>query len=328
MMLYSKRINKAKLALLAMQRHSWEQGVAMQAFLELGEGEVVVALAKEAAYRKAEDGRVAAIGTMEAVTDPCAAGEGLLWAYQKTGDRQLKEAYQNLIIWALEKAPRNKDGILYHLTDAKEFWVDSMYMLPPFLAAAGYYDEALKQLYGYWDKLFIPEKKLMAHMWEDGKGAFKRRDCWGVGNGWTMAGLVRVIDLLPAEKEKEKEKLIQMAVDLIKTVSGYIREDGLAHDVLDDPDSFVEVNLPQMLSYSIYRGVNAGWLVPGWLRLADKCRKTAEKKMDEYGLIQGVCGAPHFISPGVAPEGQAFYLMMEAAAMASNATKDERSGEN
>ena len=31
-------VARAKIALLAMQRHSWEQGTAMQAFLEQGDG--------------------------------------------------------------------------------------------------------------------------------------------------------------------------------------------------------------------------------------------------------------------------------------------------
>ena len=33
------RVKKAAKALMAMQRHSWEQGVAMQAFLEMGDME-------------------------------------------------------------------------------------------------------------------------------------------------------------------------------------------------------------------------------------------------------------------------------------------------
>ena len=32
-----------------------------------------------------------------------------------------------------------------------------------------------------------------------------------------------------------------------------------------------------------------------------------------YGLVQGVCGAPHFDHPGTAAEGQSFFLLMEAA---------------
>jgi unsaturated rhamnogalacturonyl hydrolase len=30
--------------------------------------------------------------------------------------------------------------------------------------------------------------------------------------------------------------------------------------------------------------------------------------------VQGVCGSPHFDKPGIAAEGQSFYLMLDAAA--------------
>lgn len=305
---------KSKLALLAMQRYSWEQGVAMQAFYEQGDIDIVVAMAKEAAYRSVEDGRVAILGTMDAVTDPCAAGEGLLYAAKITSDKSLIDAHEKLINWALKDAPRNPHGIVYHVCSAPQFWVDSMYMLPPYLAAAGYYDEAMKQIRGYWNVLFNKEKKLMSHMWDDAKKEFVREDFWGVGNGWAMAGVARVIDLLPDDRKDDKNELIDMVKTLIDSVSKYIREDGLAHDVLDNSSTFVEVNLPQMLSYTIYRGIRSKWLDKSWIQLADKCRQAVRNKMDAYGLIQDVCGAPDFNSPGVAPEGQAFYLLMEAAA--------------
>jgi hypothetical protein len=43
-------------------------------------------------------------------------------------------------------------------------------------------------------------------------------------------------------------------------------------------------------------------------------RAAARAKVDQYGFVQGVCGAPTFDQAGVAAEGQAFFLMMEAAA--------------
>jgi unsaturated rhamnogalacturonyl hydrolase len=36
-------------------------------------------------------------------------------------------------------------------------------------------------------------------------------------------------------------------------------------------------------------------------------------KVDAYGLVQGVCGSPDFGHAGTATEGQAFFLLMEAA---------------
>ena len=43
-------------------------------------------------------------------------------------------------------------------------------------------------------------------------------------------------------------------------------------------------------------------------------RHAAQGKVDRYGLVQGVCASPHFDRPGTAAEGQAFFLLMEAAA--------------
>jgi len=83
--------------------------------------------------------------------------------------------------------------------------------------------------------------------------------------------------------------------------------------VLDDPATFVETNAAQMFAYTIYRGVRSGWLARGYLEQADKIRAAAHAKVDAYGLVHGVCGAPNFDRPGTATEGQAFFLLMEAA---------------
>lgn len=47
---------------------------------------------------------------------------------------------------------------------------------------------------------------------------------------------------------------------------------------------------------------------------ADRMRAAARAKVDADGFVQGVCAAPLFASPGVSAEGQAFFLLMEAAA--------------
>ena len=42
---------------------------------------------------------------------------------------------------------------------------------------------------------------------------------------------------------------------------------------------------------------------------------TYQMQVDRFGFVRNVCGAPTFDRPGVAPEGQAFFIMMEAAAI-------------
>jgi rhamnogalacturonyl hydrolase YesR len=187
-------------------------------------------------------------------------------------------------------------------------------MLPPFLAAAGHYDEAIKQIKGYWKLLYSSEKQLLSHIWQDEKKVFIRKDFWGVGNGWAMAGIARVIKMLPPEMNSDKLELIEMVKILIDSALSYIREDGFFYDVIDNKDTFVETNFSQMLAYTMYRGMTGGWLGKWYQHRADMIRAAVDTKVDPYGLVQDVCGAPKFSSPGVAAEGQAFYLLMEAAA--------------
>lgn len=307
------RLESVKLAALAMQRYSWEQGVLSQAFLEAGDEETAILLAIESAHRQSPDGRCAQLGGGTACTDPCSMGEALIFACEKTNDPALIEAKDKLMVWAAEKAPRNEKGVVYHFDDRKEFWVDSFYMLPPVLARAGYFENAMCQLDGYWETLFVPEKGLLAHRWDDGAKRFIRKDVWSVGNGWAAAGMARVIAMLPETFSAERERLINRTKLLLESAMKFQREDGLFHDVLDNPETFMDVNCSQMFAYTMYRGIQGGWLSEDWLPKAERIREACNAHVDRYGLVQNVCGAPHFDAPGTATEGQAFYILMEAA---------------
>jgi rhamnogalacturonyl hydrolase YesR len=213
----------------------------------------------------------------------------------------------------MKGAPKTEKGIICHVTQGKQIWSDAMFMAPPFLAAYGDYDEAMKQVDGYREYLRDKEKKLFSHIWDDQKKVFTRRDFWGGGNGWSAAGMAKIIDILPKEKDADQKKLIGYVKELLDGCIAYMRPDGLFHDVIDKPDTFVETNLSQMLAYSIYKGVKAGWLENSYIAAGDKMRAAALRKIDKYGVIQDACGSPRFDSAGTSTEAQAFFLMMEAA---------------
>lgn len=50
-----------------------------------------------------------------------------------------------------------------------------------------------------------------------------------------------------------------------------------------------------------------------YLADADKMRLAAHNKVGRYGYVQDLWGAPFFNAPGRATEGQAGFLLMEAA---------------
>jgi rhamnogalacturonyl hydrolase YesR len=306
-------IEKVKLAMLTMQRHAWEQGVAAQALLELGDDELVVLMAKEAVIRISDDGRLGQVCDNHGVTDPGANGEAVLYAALKSGDPTLKAGADRMLDYFLHKAPRRKDGTFYHIDDKPQVWIDSMYMAPPFLAIAGQPDEAMKQIEGFRKLLWDGRKKLFSHIWDDAKNDFGRKDFWGVGNGWAAAGMTRVLRAMPERMSADKKRLQTYIRDVIDGCLAHQRPDGLFHDVLDNPKTFVEVNLAQIMAYTIYRGIKGGWIGPAYEARADKMRAAARAKVDGLGLVQGVCGSPSFEAPGTATEGQAFFLLMEAA---------------
>ena len=185
---FEKLTNCVKTAALSTQRHDWEQGVLAQAFWELGDTETAFCMAMEAVNRQIPDGRCGQLDTGSSVTDPCSIGSVLIEAAESTRNDTLIHAKDALLDWALIRAPRNKDGIIYHVQGHPEFWVDSFYMLPPFLAQAGHYNEAMQQIDGWWNALYREELGLLAHRWDDEMGTFIRQDAWGVGNGWALAG--------------------------------------------------------------------------------------------------------------------------------------------
>jgi rhamnogalacturonyl hydrolase YesR len=309
----NRLLDRVKLAMLAMQRYAWEQGVAAQALLESGDTETMVLMAKDAVLRQWDDGRLAVVSENHGVTDPAANGEPVLRAAELTGDSGLADGARRMRDYLMSTAPRTKDGTLHHVDDKPQVWIDSMYMAPPFLAVIGEPAEAVRQIDGMTRLLWDTKAGLYSQIWDDGKKSFHRADHWGVGNGWAAAGTARVIAALPPEMTKERQRLVALVHKIVDGCLKHQREDGLFHDVVDDPGSFVETNLAQMLAYTIYRGVAGGWMDDSSLAKAETMRRAAAAKIDRFGLVQGVCGAPNFDSSGTATEGQAFCLLMHAA---------------
>jgi len=308
----TSRTQMALSAAMAMQRRDWEQGILAQALFEAGDRAGVILLSKAAAVQRTPDGRMGVV-VSGGVTDPAMGGEAYAKAAEWTADAQLRQSVEGLLEWIRHKAPRSADGVLYHVLDAPQMWSDGFSGAPPFLAAMGFYDEALAQIDGYRQRLWNPEHKLLAHIWDDGKHSFADGSFWGGGNGWAAAGLARVIRSLPSDRTKDRERLAVFAREIIDGCLAHQRSDGLFHDVVDRPSTFVETNLAQMLAYTSYEGVAQGWLSLDYLAHADRMRAAARAKMDGFGFVQGVCSTPNFDRPGISTEGQAFCILMEAA---------------
>jgi len=303
----------AMLAMLCMQRAAWEQGTASQALIAIGRKDLAILFAKDALVRQTKEGRLGILGEDPGVTDPASNGEAVLLAWKETGEEKYKKAADAMYEYLKTRAPKTRDGILYHVSYAGQIWSDASFMAPPFLALMGDFDEAVKQIEGFRKYLMDKEKKMYYHIWDEDKNVYARKLFWGGGNGWTAAGIAKIIDLLPANRQDLTAKMVAYGKEVIDGCLAHIRTDGLFHDIIDDSNSFVETNLGQMLAFSIYRGLKAGWLDNSYKEKADAMRLAARGKIDDYGIVQGACGSPNFDRVGTSTEAQSFFLMMESA---------------
>jgi len=307
------KVVQAMLAMLSMQRAAWEQGTASQALIAIQRNDLAILLAKDALVRQTAEGRLGVLGSDPCVTDPGSNGEAVLLAYRETGDEAFRKAAEAQYRYFKETAPRTADGILHHVSYAPQVWSDASFMAPPFLALMGDFEEAVKQIEGYRKYLMSADKKLYSHIWDEGKKDFARKLFWGGGNGWTAAGIAKIINLLPADREDLRIKLVRYGKEVIDGCLAYLRTDGLFHDIIDDSSTFVETNLGQMLAFAIYTAIKAGWIETSYRSAADRMRDAARAKVDFYGIVQGACGSPNFDRVGTSTEAQAFFLMMESA---------------
>ena len=316
----SGKINLVMHAMLAVQRHPWEQGVCAQAMWELGETSTAIAMAHDAVLRQGEDGRLAVLCETPAVTDPASNGEVVLRAYEVTGDDKYKQAADRMLQYLMHKAPRTNKNVICHNEvsfeegySEEQIWVDSIYMAPPFLAVMGEVEEALFQIEGCMSYLKDAETGLLYHIYDAGTEQFVRKKLWATGNGWALLGMARVIDEAKKQKRQDvAQKLIAYATDLLRALLKYQQADGRFYDILDDEESFSEGTAAMMTAAFIYRGVAAGWLDTAYLKNADLVRETMDKYVDEFGIIHEVCGCPMFMEVGTSAESMASYLMMHA----------------
>jgi len=91
------------------------------------------------------------------------------------------------------------------------------------------------------------------------------KDCyWSRGNGWVVAAMVRMLQILPAELTEQREEYTRMLMDMCEAVIPVQREDGLWNVSLHDPDNYGGKKLSgtALFVYGMAYGVNNGLLDP------------------------------------------------------------------
>ncbi|MEI7503949.1 MAG: glycoside hydrolase family 88 protein, partial [Paludibacter sp.] len=151
-----------------------------------------------------------------------------------------------------------------------------------------YYDEAIKQVNLFADRMFVKEKGLYRHGWVEGKSEHPAFH-WGRANGWAILTNVEVLDALP-ENYPGRDKLLLLLQAHIRGLAACQSGEGFWHQLLDRNDSYLETSATAIYTYCISHAINKGWIdalaygsvaMLGWHATASQ--------VDELGEVNGTC---------------------------------------
>lgn len=204
--------------------------------------------------------------------------------YKETGD----ERYRKAIDYIYEKVPewgRNSKGGFWHMSvTPNQMWLDSLYMIGPFLAMYSKFKneksvlcEAVKQAILMYENM-RDERGLLHHGWDDsGEAEWAGENglsptVWGRAMGWFTVAVLDIMDYLNPKSEEYK-KLGKMEENALKAVLKYRNDLGLWCQVLDRPDAednWCETSCSCLFTYSLFKAVRLGVISKNYLDDAKK----------------------------------------------------------
>lgn len=214
------------------------------------------------------------LSSIDSLDDCGSFGSAMLEVNQYFPIQGAQEIADYVADYITNKQARLDDGtfyrhILMHIFHKDTMWVDDLYMSVPFLcryaALTGdnkYLDEAARQFLGFKKRLYMPDLKIMSHIYDFTRD-MKTGVPWGRGNGWCLFSLSELLAVLP-EDHKLRPELLKFFRDLCE---GYLAlqdpdgpNKGMWHQVLTHRDAYPETSCTAMFAYAFARGVQFGWL--------------------------------------------------------------------
>lgn len=224
--------------------------------------------------------------------DDVASGFTALLAYEKTGRKRYLTGTKMAEDFLLRTSPRLEDGTIIH-NPRGQLWLDTLYMITPFLAHLGkvkdnpkLMDMAADQIMKNINKSEDPATHLSYHMWEPRDGSHSPH-FWARGNSWVVMATVEVLEILP-ENHPLRQDLIDMLTRRCRALVELQDKSGLWHTILDRPDSYLEVSASAIFSYTIQRGVARGWLPQDMLDPAVRALDAIAPFVQDDGTVLGV----------------------------------------
>ncbi len=207
--------------------------------------------------------------------------------------RPMIDHYMNYVF---TKEYRFNDGTIGRNRPKKNtLWLDDLFMYIPSVAQMGkltgdkkYFDDAVKQLKLYTQRMFNKEKGLYMHGWVESMETHPEFR-WARANGWAIMATIELLDVLP-ENHPGRSFVIQQLKAHAKGLANYQSGSGFWHQLLDREDSYLETSATAIYSYCIAHACNKGWLdAATYAPMSILAWNAVSTKINDEGQVEGTC---------------------------------------
>ncbi|GAB3537670.1 glycoside hydrolase family 88 protein [Pontibacter brevis] len=208
----------------------------------------------------------------------------------------LRPLIDNYIDYISNKEFRLPDGTLARNRPLPNtIWLDDLFMSVPALAQMGkltgerrYYDDAVKQVVQFSERMFNKEKGLYMHGWVQGMEPHPQFH-WARANGWAIMTLVELLEVLPQDHPGYPKVMDQLRAHA-KGLASYQAGEGFWHQLIDRNNSYLETSATAIYAYSIARAINKGWVdKQAYGPMVLLAWNAVATQVNDKGQVEGTC---------------------------------------
>ena len=111
---------------------------------------------------------------------------------------------------------------------------------------------------------------------------------WGRGNAFAAMGFAEALKYL--DEHPYRNRLLEIHMKHLNALRLYRHESGMWHQIIDNPNSYLEHSATTMIGYSIAQGILGGWLDKNqWLPFLKEVWSGVTARISATGELEQVC---------------------------------------
>jgi unsaturated rhamnogalacturonyl hydrolase len=174
-------------------------------------------------------------------------------------------------------------------------WLDDLFMSVPALSQMGkltgekrYFDDAVKQILQFSQRMFDWDKGLFMHGWVQGMEPHPQY-LWARANGWAVMTMVELLEVLP-ENYPGRSDILKILKAHVQGLAACQSGQGFWHQLLDRNDSYLETSATAIYAYSIARAINRGYIdAQAYGPMVMLAWNAISTRVNDKGQVEGTC---------------------------------------